>query len=185
MTNLLQHVDESRITRHTTSLKDGEIFVFGSNLRTSPKYVAGAAQTALLFGSCDTHALGFCGSTYAIPTKNSKLRTLPVARIQEYVTDFLDAAAAFPDRVFLVTAIGCGLAGLPPAIVAPMFRSAMPMKHVRLPREFWTELLRPGASTKNLGIDVVASLGGPRQEQVDPCCVPVPESGPHYFHPSR
>lgn len=139
-------MDNPRVTPHVTTLKENEIFVFGSNLCTAPKEVAGAAHAARFFGSNETHALGFCGSTYAIPTKDSWLRTLPIKQIHDFVQDFLDAAEALDGKRFLVTAIGCGLAGLTPWQVAPMFRRAVQMTNVALPVEFWRVLADSGVT---------------------------------------
>jgi hypothetical protein len=50
---------------------------------------------------------------------------------------FCDFAAQHPELTFYVTAIGCGKAGLSPYTVAPMFRDAIKLKNVKLPKEFW------------------------------------------------
>jgi hypothetical protein len=110
-----------------------EIFVFGSNL--AGRHGAGSAREALQnHGAVYGQALGRQGQSYAIPTKDWKLRRLPLTRIVEYVRIFIHYAEHHPDLTFNVVAIGCGLAGYDPVQIAPMFRSRP--SNVRLPDEF-------------------------------------------------
>jgi hypothetical protein len=60
----------------------------------------------------------------AIPTKDERLVTLPLERIAPYVRTFLDYAQAHPELEFMVTRIGCGLAGYSDDQIAPMFADA-------------------------------------------------------------
>lgn len=100
------------------------IFVFGSNL--SGIHGAGAARHAFeKHGAAWGVAEGPTGTAYAIPTKDKAIRhTLPLIKIQGYVNTFLAYARNSPELTFKVTCIGCGLAGLTHAQVAPMFKSA-------------------------------------------------------------
>ena len=41
---------------------------------------------------------------------------------------------------FLVTEIGCGIAGFTPAQIAPLFAAALPVENICLPRRFWDVL---------------------------------------------
>lgn len=101
----------------------GEIFVFGSNLAGS--HGKGAALHARKhYGAEYGVGVGPTGSAYAIPTKDGKLRTLPLDQIRGYVDAFLAFAAQNPDLTFRVTAIGTGLAGYSHAEIAPMFEGA-------------------------------------------------------------
>lgn len=116
-----------------TTLKPDEIFVFGSN--DAGVHGAGAAKDALdLFGAIWGRGQGIQGQSYAIPTKDRHLRTKDVIEIETSVETFLLYAENNPDKTFYVTAIGCGLAGLSPAQIAPMFVNA-PANCV-LPDEF-------------------------------------------------
>lgn len=118
---------------YITELKPNEIFVFGSNL--AGIHGAGAARIArLLFGAKYKVGVGFTGQCYAIPTKDHMIVTLPLEEIDKHVGKFLMIAWDFPDRIFLVTKIGCGLAGYKPRQIAPMFRHHPP--NVILPKEF-------------------------------------------------
>jgi hypothetical protein len=109
------------------------VFVFGSNL--AGRHGKGAALFARQSrGAIYGQAEGLQGDSYAIPTKDERLRTLPLDRIKEGVDRFVDFARIRPELVFEVTAIGCGLAGLAPDQVAPLFARA-PMNCI-LPAEF-------------------------------------------------
>ena len=103
-----------------TSLKDNEIFVFGSNL--AGIHGAGAAKVARFkFNAQLGVGEGLTGQCYAIPTKDKSIRTLPLNRIEYSVKKFLSVAESMPSKKFLVSAIGCGLAGYSPLEIAPMF----------------------------------------------------------------
>jgi hypothetical protein len=120
-------------------LAPDEIFVFGSNL--AGIHGAGAARTAALsFGAVHGKGVGLNGRSYAIPTKDHNIATLPLYAIREFVELFLAYASAKPELKFIVTPIGCGLAGYTPADIAPMFQGHP--SNVILPPEFLHENLR-------------------------------------------
>jgi hypothetical protein len=103
-------------------------FVFGSNL--AGIHGAGAALDALnQYGAQYGIGDGFCGKSYAIPTKDSNIRTLPLSVIKNFVTKFVDVTNDVPDvhyqNRFFVTAIGTGLAGYRHDQIAPMFRGCI------------------------------------------------------------
>lgn len=120
-----------------TSLDPGQIFVFGSN--EAGRHGKGAALTALRWGAIYGVSSGMQGQTYAIPTKDRQLRTLPLHAIRKYVVQFLDFARHQHYLQFLVTRIGCGLAGYEDAQIAPMFKTAT--RNVVLPY-IWNSVLR-------------------------------------------
>lgn len=115
-----------------TKLQPGEVFVFGSNL--AGRHGAGAALQAIKWGARRGKGFGRHGQTYAIPTKDFHLQPLPLDKIQTYVTIFLHYAMSSPLDRFLVTEIGCGLAGYTPHQIAPMFINLTP--NVVLPPRF-------------------------------------------------
>lgn len=80
---------------------------------------------------------GIMGSSYAIPTKDGNLQILTLSQIQKYVKEFVKFASTREDLVFLVTEIGCGLAGYKPSQIAPMFLPAINQENVHLPMSFW------------------------------------------------
>lgn len=101
------------------------IFVFGSNL--AGRHGKGAALFARHErGAIPGRGQGPQGQSYAIPTKDERLRVLPLPVIAGFVAEFLAYAANHPQQRFEVTAIGCGLAGYTPAEIAPFFRDAPP-----------------------------------------------------------
>lgn len=100
-----------------------DIFVFGSNL--AGRHGKGAALFAKQHhGAVYGQGLGLQGNSYAIPTKDHQIQTLPLSDIGFYVRDFLWYAREHPEMTFNVTRIGCGLAGYTDAQIAPMFRGA-------------------------------------------------------------
>ena len=110
-----------------------EIFVFGSNL--AGRHGKGAALAAMQqHGAVYGQGEGLQGRSYAVPTKDAKLRTLPLDEIRKYVYIFRAFAFEHPELTFRLTPIGCGLAGYTPAQIAPMFRDAP--ANVILPEEF-------------------------------------------------
>jgi len=116
-----------------TELNKGEVFVFGSN--TMGIHGAGAAKLAMeKFDAKFGVGCGPTGRCYAIPTKDNKIQTLPITRIKEFVDSFLNYAKNKSHKTFLVTKIGCGLAGLKIANIAPMFKNKT--ENVILPEEF-------------------------------------------------
>ncbi len=99
------------------------IFVFGSNL--AGRHGKGAALNARQFhGAIYGQGVGRQGNSYAIPTKDYKIQTLPLSIINSYVLNFIQYAKANPDLYFFVTRIGCGLAGYDDAEISPMFQNA-------------------------------------------------------------
>ena len=126
----------NRITpENITELKENEIFVFGSNL--AGRHGKGAAKTALKWGAEYGRGWGEQGQTFAIPTKDENIQTLPLHEIEQWVSAFYDYAAGWPELTFLVTKIGCGYAGYTPAQIAPMFDDCIFSKNIHLPLEFW------------------------------------------------
>lgn len=106
------------------------IFVFGSNL--AGRHGAGSALEARRrHGAKLGIGVGPTGDAYAIPTKDIKLKTLPLETISGYVKEFVDYAKNNQDQHFVVVKIGCGLAGFQEYEIAPMFRGAP--KNVELP----------------------------------------------------
>lgn len=128
-------------------LESNQIFVFGSN--EGGKHGKGAAKTALTWGAKWGQAKGLQGRTYGIPTKDSSIRrTLSVNEIKPYVDEFISFAISRPDLIFLVTEIGCGLAGHKPKDIAPLFKDAVDVVNIHLPERFWHKLKPTDIKTK-------------------------------------
>lgn len=130
----------NRITPdNITKLKEHEVFVFGSN--ESGRHGKGAAKTAMKWGAVYGQAEGLQGNTYGIPTVNASIRkSLSIDKIKIYVDNFINYAKLHPNKTFLVTEIGCGLAGLKVKQVAPLFKEAEKVENIYLPAKFWRKL---------------------------------------------
>lgn len=99
------------------------IFVFGSN--EAGIHGAGAAKYARdHYGACYGVGFGPQGLSFAIPTKDWTIQTLPYAVIEHYVQRFILYTRLNPNDEFKVTALGTGLAGLRSDVIAPMFKYA-------------------------------------------------------------
>lgn len=138
--NLLQDstiMDRAKRTtpEFITNLAPNEVFVFGSNL--AGMHGGGAARTARLhFGAQMGIGVGMQGQSYAIPTMQGGPET-----IRPYVNDFIRYAQSHPEQRFLVTPIGCGIAGFTPEEIAPLFEGAIDVDNISLPECFWERLM--------------------------------------------
>lgn len=126
----MERITSNRITE----LRPGEIFVFGSNL--AGHHGGGAALLAWRkWGAVWGQGVGLQGQTYGIPTMHGG----PEA-IRPYVDEFVDFARRHPEFTFLVTEVGCGIAGFTPAQIAPLFADAVGVENICLPQSFWDVL---------------------------------------------
>jgi len=115
-------------------LQENQVFVFGSNL--AGMHGGGAARVARLrFGAVMGNGVGMQGRSYAIPTMQGGTET-----IRPYVNDFIAYAKEHPELTFLVTPIGCGIAGFEPEDIAPLFEEASNVENIWLPKSFWEVL---------------------------------------------
>lgn len=113
-----------------TELKPNEVFVFGSNL--AGHHDGGAARLAhQSFGAVMGEGVGLHGQSYAIPTMQGGLET-----IKPYVDEFINFAEKHPDLKFLVTRIGCGIAGFRDEEIAPLFKKTIDLENVLIPKRF-------------------------------------------------
>ncbi len=113
-----------------SSLGEDEIYVFGSNL--AGNHAGGAARVALeRFGAVMGQGVGIQGRSYAIPTMQGGVES-----IRPYVDDFFELAEEWDQTTFLVTRIGCGIAGFTDEEIAPLFDRALDMYNVVLPESF-------------------------------------------------
>lgn len=131
---------EHRTTpEHISKLEYNQIFVFGSNL--AGRHGKGAAKTALGWGARWGQAKGVQGKTYGIPTKDASVkRILSIAEIKPFVDEFIEFAKVNSHLTFLVTEIGCGLSKYKPKDIAPLFKEAIHIENIHLPRRFWNKL---------------------------------------------
>lgn len=110
-------------------LNENEIFVFGSNIQGM--HGGGAAWFANKnFGAEWGVGEGLTGRSYALPTMEGE------ASLKHAVKNFIACAKSHPELTFLLTAVGCGIAGYTPDEVAPLFREASSLENVYLPQVF-------------------------------------------------
>ena len=115
---------------NVTQLSGCEIFVFGSNLEGM--HLGGAARSAHeKFGAEWGVGDGPTGRCYAIPTMHGGIDD-----IKPYVDKFLQYAKDHPLNRFLVTRIGCGIAGFKDREMAPLFLEALRIPNITLPKEW-------------------------------------------------
>lgn len=102
-----------------------DIFVFGSNEQGI--HGKGAALYAVKkWGATKGVGVGIQGRAYAIPTKSTPRRTLPLEQVSAYVEDFIEYARSHSNNRFLLSKIGCGLAGFSEQEISPLLRDAPP-----------------------------------------------------------
>ncbi len=117
-------------------LKENEVFVFGSNL--GGFHGGGAARVAMeSFGAVWGQGVGLQGQSYAIPTMHGGVDV-----IKPYVDEFIAFAREHRELKFLVTPIGCGIAGFTVEEIAPLFADAIDDENIILPRDFVKEIDR-------------------------------------------
>ena len=110
-----------------TELQPNEIFVFGSNLKGM--HSGGAAYIAYRkFGAIMGQGVGLQGQSYGIPTMQGGVET-----IRPYVDEFIEFAKEHPELTFLVTRIGCGIAGFTDDEISPLFEKAHDVENIVLP----------------------------------------------------
>jgi hypothetical protein len=128
---IFEYMGQKRTTpEHITSLQPNEIFVFGSNLRGM--HGGGAAYIAYRkFGAIMGQGVGLQGRSYGIPTMQGGVET-----IKPYVDEFIAFAKEHQNLTFLVTRIGCGIAGFTDEEIAPLFETAHEVENIVLP-EGW------------------------------------------------
>jgi len=138
---------------YITELAANEIFVFGSNLMG--RHGGGAARVAMdKFGAIWGVGVGLQGQSYAIPTMQGGVET-----IKPYVDQFIEFAKNRPDLKFLVTPIGCGIAGFTVEEIAPLFKAALAVENVVLPKSF-VDVLGPVESAASVGSAAAGAATG-------------------------
>lgn len=121
-------------------LDKDEIYVFGSNLKGIHD-----SDTALLaktnFRAKQDEGEGITGQCYALPTKSDQTHVLFLKDLKKHIDRFISYAGRCPTTQFLVTKIGCGLAGYGVKDIAPLFNNCIYFKNIHLPKEFILHLL--------------------------------------------
>lgn len=115
-----------------TSLTDKQIFVFGSNL--AGKHIAGAAKQAKeQFGAIEGQGEGLQGQSYAFPTLTDNFQKFGW-EIEESVDNLYKCCLENPDKEFLLTSVGMGIAQYDISEIAPLFKNSP--SNLKLPKIF-------------------------------------------------
>lgn len=135
---------DSRVTPDMiTRLAPNEVFVFGSN--EQGLHYGGAAKAAYEhFGAIMGQGNGLQGKSYGINSMSG------IGVMGERVKEFCEFAKAHPEKRFLVTEIGCGIAGYSVGEVAPLFECCRDVGNVTLPASFWDIIGEPSVKTYDL-----------------------------------
>ena len=118
-----------------TSLRPNDIFVFGSNL--AGKHMGGAALAAKQWGAEDGIGEGLTGQCYAFPTLDADLQRRSQEDLEWSVKELYRVARANPDKTFLLTKVGCGIAGYAEGFIRNLFLNAP--ANIELPED-WQSL---------------------------------------------
>ena len=126
-------VNKKITPENVTKLSSCEIFVFGSNL--AGEHLGGAAKFAYEeFGAEWGVGSGPTGRCYAIPTMHGDLES-----IRPYAEEFIRYAKEHPDNRFLLTRVGCGIAGFKDKEMAGLFEECKDIPNVSIP-EAWNKI---------------------------------------------
>lgn len=95
---------------HIEDLHPCEVFVFGSN--AAGNHYGGAAAVAYQrFGAIWGVGEGLRGNSYALPTLDRTMKRVSVGALKYSLREFLRVVECNPGYTFLLTKIGCGIAG--------------------------------------------------------------------------
>lgn len=157
MTRLQYHEDGTRP-------RGKSILVFGSNLAGNHGLGA-AALAADKYGASSDVACGLCGRSYALPTKDARLKRLSLSRIKANVAEFLSVARRMPNTTFFMTRVACGYAGYEDKQIAPLFANApininFPLNWEEFLETPMTKKLKSQAKVVTRGTHVVMAVDG-------------------------
>lgn len=116
------------------SLESNQIFVYGAN--QAGRHGAGAAKLAFQKFGAKYGETGLVGQSYGICTKDKYIRTMPINEIAQEIKNFLKVAEENSELEFIVTLIGCGLAGYKTDEIAVLWHNEKIPQNVILPVEF-------------------------------------------------
>lgn len=118
-----------------TTLKENEIFVFGSNL--NGYHIAGAAKIACdKFGAVYGAPIGIQGNSYALPTLDENFKKLSIGQLRIHINNLYNFIETNTDKDFYITKVGCGIAGFNVSEIKQLFTKFCDLPNVYLPQEF-------------------------------------------------
>lgn len=128
-------------------LLPNQIFVFGSNVLGY--HTGGASRTARKkFGAVWGQAEGLQGQSYAIPVDFGR-GIRKDTEVKASVEKFIAFAKEHEQLFFFVTRIGCGIGGYRDDEMAQLFKDALDVRNICLPKSF-VDVLKGGEVTFDL-----------------------------------
>lgn len=104
-------------------LQPNQIFIFGSNM--AGQHGGGAAKKAFDdFGAQWGIGEGLVNQTYAFPTLDAAYRRVSNTRLHASRLKLYECAERHPDKEFLLTKVGCGIAGFDEQKMKKLFANA-------------------------------------------------------------
>jgi len=104
-----------------TSLKDNQIFVFGSNLNGF--HGGGAAKQAYeQFGAEWGVSEGITGNCYSFPTLDKEMKRVGLEDLELSKRKLYNTANSMPEKEFLLTPVGTGIAGFSLDVIKELFK---------------------------------------------------------------
>ena len=120
-----------------TELAPNEVFVFESNL--AGKHNSGAAKQAHeQFGAEMGVGEGMTGNCYAYPTLDGNLKKLTHHQLKKARTRLYKHVNSHPELTFLLTKVGCGIAGHDELHMRKLFYNAP--DNIKKPGDWYGEL---------------------------------------------
>lgn len=105
---------------HIEDLHPNEVFVFGSN--ANGNHYGGAANLAYQrFGAVWGVGEGLRGNSYALPTLNRNMERVSIGALKQAFKHLFQEIDFNPELCFLLTKVGCGIAGYTVEEVARTF----------------------------------------------------------------
>jgi hypothetical protein len=145
-------------------LKPNEIFVFGSN--PQGRHGRGTAKLAVdKFGAKLGQGEGLQGQSYALPTKKLTGSKMTEAELKSGIDKFITVAKDNPDKEFLMSPIGTGLAGWKPSTITKMFGDDIVQPNLRLPEEF-TDILSPAVRGRYFESRTTTNMTGKKSNEL-------------------
>lgn len=118
------------------NLKKNQVIVVGTN--NFGIHGAGAAKLANQKFGLTWGKTGYINSSYGLNTKDKNIQTLPLSTIKDNIEALLDVVKDYPKKEWLLTKIGCGLAGYSIPEIANLFIDFFPLpQNLIVPKDFY------------------------------------------------
>lgn len=105
------------------ALEPNQVFVFGSN-KAGLHYGGAAKQAYEQFGAVWAVGEGLTGQSYAFPTLDENFERRPLNQLKRSRVLLYEEASKHPELTFLLTKVGCGIAGYPEITMQKLFTNA-------------------------------------------------------------